>query len=73
MLTQTGEHMAVHLQDYYPEIYGAKHPKEFKEKSLELYPKLKLNLFEDDLKSFLNHITKQAEGRAPLQFRRESI
>jgi ADP-heptose:LPS heptosyltransferase len=73
MLTQTNEHMAVHLQDYYPEIYNNKHPKEFKDKSLELYPKLKLSLFEADLQAFLNHITKQAEGRAPLQFRKESI
>lgn len=53
MLTDTDQHSAVHLQDFYPEIYGNKHPKEFKEESLELYKKLQLALFEDKLHNFL--------------------
>ncbi|MEL1244064.1 glycosyltransferase family 9 protein [Flavobacterium sp. DGU11] len=53
MLTDTDKHSAVHLQDYYPEIYGDRHPKEFKKDSLELYKKLKLTLFKDKLLDFL--------------------
>ncbi|MFP9115405.1 glycosyltransferase [Flavobacterium sp. RHBU_3] len=61
MLTDTHKHNAVHLQDYFPEIYGEKHPKEFKEQSIELYKKLQLALFEDKLHSFLetNIVTQQ--------------
>jgi heptosyltransferase II len=53
MLTETHKHSAVHLQDFHPELYGDKHPKEFKEESLELYKKLQLALFEDKLLDFL--------------------
>lgn len=73
MLTENDEHTAVHLQDYFPEIYGNKHPKEFKEQSLALYPKLTLNLFEKDLEAFLERVIQQAEGQAPFQYHKESI
>ncbi|GGB86170.1 hypothetical protein GCM10007424_27790 [Flavobacterium suaedae] len=73
MLTESNNHIAIHLQDYFPEIYGDKHPKEFKDKSLELYQKLTLNLFEKELEKFLLHVMKQAEDQAPLQYRKESI
>lgn len=53
MLTETNKHTAVHLQDFYPEIYAGKHPKEFKEEALELYKKLQLDLFKDKLVSFI--------------------
>lgn len=73
MLTESIEHKAVHLQDYYPEIYGDKHPKEFKEKSLELYESLKLELFKDELNFFLKDVMTQEEVPVPFQFRKESI
>ncbi|WP_116787226.1 glycosyltransferase [Flavobacterium psychrotrophum] len=53
MLTETNKHTAVHLQDFYPEIYAGKHPKEFKEEALELYKKLQLDLFKDKLALFI--------------------
>lgn len=53
MLTENENHVAVHLQDYFPEIYGDIHPKEFKKQALELYPKLKLELFENELEQFI--------------------
>ncbi len=59
MLTDNEKHMAVHLQDYFPEIYGDKHPKEFKERSLELYSKLKPGLFKEMLLRFLKLNVKQ--------------
>lgn len=61
MLTETYMHSAVHLQDFHPEIYGDKHPKEFKEQAAELYKKLQLALFEDKLRDFLekNVVTQQ--------------
>jgi ADP-heptose:LPS heptosyltransferase/glycosyltransferase involved in cell wall biosynthesis len=52
MLTGTAKHMAVHLQDFYPEIYSDKHPKEFKDEAIELYKKLQLALFKDKLLLF---------------------
>ena len=56
MLTDDETHVAVHLQDYFPEIYGDIHPKEFKDKSLELYERLKLSLFQDKLISFVKRL-----------------
>lgn len=56
MLTDDTTHVAVHLQDYYPEIYGDNHPKEFKEQALELYKKLTLNLFAGKLREFVKRI-----------------
>ncbi len=73
MLTDNEKHTALHLKDYFPEIYGTKHPKEFKDQSLELYKKLTLNLFENDLEVFLKRIIKQAKDQAISLSRRESI
>lgn len=47
-------HIAVHLEDYFPEIYHTKHPKQFKNKALELYDKLTPNLFLEKLKLFIS-------------------
>ncbi|MCO6148600.1 glycosyltransferase [Flavobacterium sp. NRK1] len=58
MLDDGEKHVAVHLQDYYPEIYGSNHPKEFKEKSLELYKKLTLDLFKEKLTEFVKRVNK---------------
>jgi len=57
MLNDEDKHVAVHLQDFYPEIYGENHPKEFKDKSLELYKKLTLDLYKDKLVEFLKRIS----------------
>jgi len=57
ILEETGFHDAIHLADYYPELYQKKHPKNFKEKSLEWYMKLKPRLFEEKLVRFLNKLT----------------
>lgn len=46
-------HVAVHLQDYFPEIYDGQHPKKFKKQSLGLYQKLNPDLFKEKLKSFV--------------------
>jgi len=60
MLNDETKHVAVHLQDFYPEIYDNKHPKEFKDQSLELYKKLTLALFQDKLVAFIKtNITQQ--------------
>ena len=56
MLTDDETHVAVHLQDFYPEIYGDNHPKEFKDKAPELYQKLTLELFKDKLLAFIKRI-----------------
>ena len=73
MLTDSSMHKAVHLQDYFPEIYGDKHPKEFKDRSLELYTKLTLDLFKNDLIEFLNYVNQLEEDRISSLYRRESI
>lgn len=54
ILEETGFHDSIHLNDYYRELYQKKHPKNFKEKSLEWYKKLKPELFEQKLVRFLN-------------------
>ena len=56
ILEETGFHDSIHLADYYPELYQKKHPKNFKEKSLEWYKKLKPELFEQKLIAFLAKI-----------------
>ena len=53
----TGLHEIVHLLDYKPELYNNKHPKNFKEKSLEWYKLLKPNLFKEKLNNFIYRIT----------------
>lgn len=49
-------HVAVHLEDYFPEIYNGKHPKKFKKDALKLYEKLNPNLFLEKLNSFISRI-----------------
>jgi len=50
------KHMMVHLIDFYPSIYKDKHPKKFKNESLELYKKLKFELFKGDVLHFLSNL-----------------
>ena len=59
MLNDGKTHIAVHLQDFYPEIYGTKHPKEFKENAIELYQKLTLPLYESILVKFVRNTVNQ--------------
>lgn len=56
MLNDDEQHVAVHLQDYFPEIYGEKHPKKFKKQSLKMYPLLTIDRYKEPLKLFLNRI-----------------
>lgn len=58
MLEDDQTHVALHLQDYFPEIYGNRHPKEFKDDSLNLYQKLKLPLFKSKLEAFVQRVTQ---------------
>ena len=53
MLNDEHKHVAVHLQDFYPDIYDDKHPKEFKDQAPELYKKLTLNLYKYKLVTFV--------------------
>ncbi len=48
-------HDAVHLNDYFPEIYNGKHAKKFKKQALKLYLKLHPSLFLAKLNQFLNN------------------
>lgn len=57
ILNDGENHVAVHLKDYFPEIYGNNHPKKLKHKALELYEKLEPSLFKEDLQKFVKHIT----------------
>ncbi|MBF0695254.1 MAG: glycosyltransferase family 9 protein [Flavobacterium sp.] len=59
MLADEYRHVAVHLQDFYPEIYGSDHPKKFKKCTSELYQKLTPELYENRLKDFVNRILKK--------------
>lgn len=52
----TTKHHAVHLQDFLPEIYNGKHPKEFKKHTEALYEKFKFDLFRNQLEAFLQKI-----------------
>ena len=56
MLTEHKNHEAVHLADYYPELYLNVNPKVFKAKSLSLYQQLELSNYSEQLKSFLRQI-----------------
>ena len=53
MLTEQHNHEAVHLSDYYPELYQDINPKQYKGKSLFLYQKLELKKYSEKLKTFL--------------------
>jgi heptosyltransferase-2 len=45
--------IAVHLKDYYPEIYTSiNHPKKLKKEALKLYQKFSFDLFKDKLVGF---------------------
>lgn len=57
MLTGDNNHVAVHLNDYHPEIYKGKHSKHFKKQSLELYKKLTPDLYRASLVDFIKRIT----------------
>ncbi|WP_103865272.1 glycosyltransferase family 9 protein [Aquimarina sp. I32.4] len=48
------KHMSVHLSDFLPELFLDKTSKELKNKSIELYPYFKPQLFIDQLRAFLN-------------------
>ncbi len=56
MLDDTVNHVAIHLNDYHPEIYNSKHPKNFKSESKELYQKLVPELYGADLEKFVSRI-----------------
>ena len=51
-----GNHKAVHLQDYFPELYGDSHPKKFRKNAAELYKKLTPELYRVQLEDFVRKI-----------------
>jgi heptosyltransferase-2 len=57
MLTDDKDHVAVHLNDYHPEIYNGQHSKHFKKQALELYKKLTPDLYRASLVNFIKRIT----------------
>lgn len=57
MLTDDKSHVAVHLNDYHPEIYNGQHSKHFKQQVLELYKKLTPDLYRASLVDFIKRIT----------------
>lgn len=57
MLTDSEIHEAVHLSDYEPEIYKGIHPKKLRKQAMELYARLKPELFREKLESFLLRIS----------------
>lgn len=56
-LNDKKNHVSVHLKDYFPNIYGDNHPKNFKDKALELYEKLEPSLYKEALQEFVQRIT----------------
>lgn len=56
MLTEQHNHEAVHIADYYPELYVDVNPKQYKGKSNFLYQKLELQLYSQKLKNFLKQL-----------------
>lgn len=56
MLTEQNNHEAVHLADYFPELYLDVNPKQFKGKSFSLYQKLELELYSEKLEKFLKQL-----------------
>jgi len=56
MLTDEENHIDVHLSDYIPEIYKNVHPKKLKKEALELYEKLELDLYKDELQKFIKSL-----------------
>lgn len=58
MLNDDQTHVAVHLQDYFPEIYNHVHPKKFKKQATDLYQKFTPGLFAAPLRNFVKNIVK---------------
>jgi len=56
MLNDEENHVSVHLNDYFPEIYNGRHAKEFKSEVPELYKKLSPSLFRQKLADFVTRI-----------------
>lgn len=56
LLDDDVNHVAIHLNDYHPEIYNDKHPKEFKTQSEALYSKLVPELYREVLEIFVKRI-----------------
>ena len=55
------DHFAVHLADYFPELFEKKSKREIKASNKELYKKLKFELFREKLVLFLKLIKKQSK------------
>ena len=62
MLEDDDLHVAVHLNDYHPEIYQGVHPKKFKVQVDLLYKMLKPELFRDKLTAFVKRVTQTSRG-----------
>ena len=60
---ETGLHEVVHLIDFEPELYQNKHPKNFKNKALDWYLRLKPELFENKLAQFIHKIEQRFETK----------
>ncbi len=58
IMETSGLHDIVHLRDYYSDLYKNKHPKNFKEKSLEWYDKLNPDLFKEKLEQFVIRVSQ---------------
>lgn len=56
MLTEQQQHEAVHISDYYPELYQDINPSKYKVQSTFLYQKLELKMYQEKLKKFLNNL-----------------
>lgn len=56
MLTDTDAHVAVHLNDFHPEIYRGVHPKKFRVQADLLYKMLRPELFAAQLQTFIGKI-----------------
>jgi heptosyltransferase-2 len=56
MLTNGKDHVAVHLNDYHPEVYKGGHPKKLKSKAFELYQKLQPQLYRESLNRFIENV-----------------
>lgn len=53
MLDDDKTHVAVHLKDFRPELYGDSHPKKFKPMAMQWYGHLKPELFASQLEKYL--------------------
>lgn len=63
MLEDEKKHVAIHLSDFFPEIYKQSHPKKFKSQSIQLYQLLKTELFSERLKLFIGRIVALREAK----------